>query len=408
MRATIRPSRAEGKVLAPPSKSMAHRLLICAGLSGSDEPSIVRGLEENQDVLATIDCLEQLNAVVRYDKDATAVYGIHSEETRAQATLPCRECGSTLRFFIPICLALGGKYTLTGSETLMGRPQDVYEKICAEQNLLFERTPDGIGVEGPLRPGTFKVAGNISSQFISGLLFSLPLLNGDSVIEIEPPVESRPYIDMTVQALAEFGIAVSWQDDHTLFVAGNQAYQNKCLRVEGDYSNAAFLDALTTLGGDVQVVGLKDDSLQGDRVYRQHLAALSRSTATINLSDCPDLGPVLMAVAAGCRGGAFTGCKRLAIKESNRAHAMREELAKFGVKVVISDDDSVVIVDPRQRFTPSETLSGHNDHRIVMALAVLCTQTGGVIEGAQAVNKSFPDFFEKLANLGVDVTLEDE
>lgn len=408
MRATIFPSTASGTMLAPPSKSMAHRLLICAGLSSSLEPSVVRGLEPSQDTLATIDCLNQLDAVAKLDKEATLVYGIPAQRTTTSATLPCRECGSTLRFFIPICLALGGTYTLTGSKTLLGRPQDVYEAICAEQGLRLEHTAEGIVVEGPLRPGTFKVAGNISSQFISGLLFSLPLLDGDSTIEIEPPVESRPYINMTVQALEEFGVQVSWKDENTLLVPGNQAYQNRNVRVEGDYSNAAFFEALNALGGSVELTGLREDSLQGDSVYQEHIPALAAGSPTINLADCPDLGPILMAVAAGCNGATFTHCERLAIKESNRGKAMAQELAKCGVSVSISPDGGTIVVPGGQIHSPLELLDGHNDHRIVMALSVLCTKIGGTITGAQACTKSLPDFFPRLASLGINVFLEDE
>ena len=409
MRVTIAPSAAHGTVAAPPSKSMAHRMLICAGLTHQSEPSVVRGLEPSQDVMATIDCLRVLGACVNRDYGGTLVYGIEPSVVNPNEVLPCRECGSTLRFFVPLCLLLDKPLTLTGSETLMSRPMSVYEEICANQGLSYTQDAQGIHVCGPLQPDTFKVAGNISSQFISGLLFALPLMHGTSTIELIPPVESRPYINMTLEALRLFGVKTTWLDQNTLFIPGDQEYQPRNIRVEGDFSNAAFLEALNYMAADanVCVTGLKENSLQGDSVYLQHFPALRAGTPTIDLGDCPDLGPVLMAVAAACNGATFTSCKRLAIKESNRGQAMAEELAKFGIAVRISTDQDTIVVEPGTLSTPTQVLNGHNDHRIVMALATLATITGGTIEGAQAVNKSFPSYFERLAKLGIDVTLEE-
>jgi 3-phosphoshikimate 1-carboxyvinyltransferase len=268
--------------------------------------------------------------------------------------------------------------------------------------LLFSTDEESAVCRGPLASGEFRVPGNVSSQFISGLLFALPLLSGDSTVRITPPCESRPYIDLTVTALAAFGISVSWLDDYTLRIAGNQAYRAGEIDVEGDYSGASYLAALDALGGDVTVEGLRPDSLQGDRAYERYFPMLLRGTPTIHIGDCPDLGPTLFAVAAARHGAVFTGTARLRIKESDRAAVMAEELAKFGTTVSVNEDS--VVVYPSDFHAPSAPLYGHNDHRIVMALSVLCTLTGGVIEGAEAVAKSFPDFFEKLAALGISVS----
>ena len=475
MRVTIKPSMPHGNVCAPPSKSMAHRMLICAGLAQKSEPSLIFGLEDSQDILATIDCLNVLGAGINRQNDCAAIYGIDSSAVRENNVLPCRECGSTLRFFVPLCLLQDKPLTLTGSATLMSRPMDVYRAICQQQGLHFSQDDQGIHVQGPLRAGTFTVPGNISSQFISGLLFALPLLDASSTINVVPPVESRPYINMTIEALSLFGVRVNWENDATLHIPGNQRYQSITAHVEGDYSNAAFLEALNYVGTQraegtgaapsaapvtnaaadklpvataaaettaeaveaarataaalatataaaaratatvdgnptpaVRVTGLRADSLQGDLAYQDLFPALAAGTPTISLADCPDLGPVLMAVAAANNGATFTNCKRLAIKESNRGQAMAQELAKFGIAVTVSNDTNTIVVQPGALHAPSLPLDGHNDHRIVMALATLACAVGGTITGAQAVDKSFPDYFERLTQLGVDLCLEDE
>lgn len=399
MKVSITPSRAVGKIAAPPSKSMAHRLLICAGLSQG--VSRVHGVDLNEDILATIDCLLALGATCHIDGDTVTVQGIDPTTATPSTALACRESGSTLRFFLPIALLSKVGTTFCGTEKLLSRPLGVYETLCAERKLKFSQTVDQVQVKGALTAGEFFVPGNISSQFISGLLFALPLLQQDSVIRITSPVESRSYINLTLQALAAFGVNAAWADERTLKIAGNQRYVPTDTTVEGDYSGAAFLSALTTLGGDVSVWGLSPDSLQGDRVYQKHFDSLCAGTPVIHIADCPDLGPVLFAVAAAKNGGVFTGTKRLKIKESDRATAMAEELAKFGTAVTVREDS--VVVFPTTFHRPSEPLCGHNDHRIVMSLAVLLTLTGGEIDGAEAVRKSFPDFFRKISALGIEV-----
>ncbi|MDO5131796.1 MAG: 3-phosphoshikimate 1-carboxyvinyltransferase, partial [Eubacteriales bacterium] len=314
--------------------------------------------------------------------------------------LRCRESGSTLRFLIPFCLLPGRRIQLTGSGKLFTRPLSVYREICREQDLLFDQREASLTVEGRLAAGRYQVPGDISSQFISGLLFALPLLEKDSEIALTPPVESRPYIEMTMQALREAGVRTAWRDPLTIQIPGNQVYSPVDTAVEGDYSNAAFFEALNLTGGDVRVEGLRKDSLQGDRVYRQAFEQIRAGSARIDLSDCPDLGPVLMAAAALFEGAVFTGTRRLRIKESDRGEAMREELSKLGVRVDVSENEISVFPGLRR---PREILDGHNDHRIVMALAVLLTKTGGSIRGAEAVKKSLPDFFERIRKLGIDV-----
>ncbi len=401
--------------MAPPSKSMAHRNLICAALA--DGRSIINNIDLSEDIKATLGCIRQLGA------DAQIVSGENANQIIVQGAgkaiaesisgdssnsgkrnFNCNESGSTLRFFIPLAMLSKAPAGFVGSEVLMTRPLSVYEDICKEQNIKLEHVKCGIEVEGQLHPGVFTVPGNISSQFITGLLFSLPLLNGDSKIVLTESVESKPYIDMTLQVQKAFGIKAQWESENTLVVPGNQKYIASDETVEGDYSNTAFFEALTTLGGKVQVQGLKEDSLQGDKVYISLFKELSKGFAKIDISDCPDLGPILFAVAAALHGGEFTGTKRLKIKESNRGAVMCEELAKFGIKTL--QEENRIIIYEGTPIRPAETVNGHNDHRIVMSMATLMTLTGGKIEGVNAVRKSLPDYFKRIRKLGIDFTFE--
>ena len=399
MNITISPSPLAGTVKAPPSKSMAHRLLIAAGLSNGT--SEIRGIADSEDVLATLDLLNALGARCEKKEDVVTVTGTDLRRTHAVGTPSCRECGSTLRFFIPLCLLLDEEITLSGSERLFARPLGVYEDLCREQGLTFRREQTSVTLRGPLRAGEFTLRGDVSSQFISGLLFALPLCNGNSTIRLLPPIESRSYIDMTLDALATFGVRAEWKDELTLTVAGNQTYTPCHTEVEGDYSNAAFFLALRTLGMNVSVTDLPPSTRQGDRICCDYFDALEKGTPTLSIRDCPDLGPILMAVAAAKHGCVLTDTRRLAIKESDRGAAMAEGLAKFGVSVTLTDD--TITVPGGLLRTPDVPLSGHNDHRIVMALTTLATLVGGSIMGVEAVRKSLPEYFQIMKSLGLEM-----
>ncbi len=402
MKVKIEPSVARGTVTAPPSKSLAHRLLICAGMSEGE--SIIHGISDSEDISATLDCLCTFGAAYERlgDGNTIKIKGADFKKAAPEGALSCRESGSTLRFFIPPALISGHSVMFLGSETLMKRPMAVYEKLCHDNDMLFLQDGNSIVVRGKLKSGSYTVVGNISSQFISGLLFALPLCTGDSKINITPPIESRSYIDLTLEALGVFGIKAEWEDEHTIFIPGSQKYTATEASVEGDYSNAAFLDAFNLLGGSVVTEGLSGSSLQGDSVYPRYFEMLKKGSPSIHIGDCPDLGPIMFSLAAAKHGGVFSGTRRLKIKESDRANAMAEELRKFGVNVSVKEDS--VVVYPSDFHAPDEVLCGHNDHRIVMSLTVLLTLCGGEIDGAEAVAKSFPDFFEKISALGIGVT----
>lgn len=398
---TIEKSKALGEIVAPPSKSMAHRYLICGAMSGGSE---ISGVAFSEDIKATLGCLEALGAKTAIKGDTVKIGGINWQKPAFCKELHCNESGSTLRFLIPLCMLRDESFTLSGSERLFSRSLAVYEGLCAEQGIEFSPETDSVKLKGKLTSGKYSVRGDISSQFISGLMFALPNLEGDSIIDITGKLESGSYLGLTVKALADFGVRISRVDENTIFIKGNQTFKKRKLSVEGDYSNAAFFESLNLFGSNVAVTGLEADSAQGDRVYKTIFSELLKGCPTVDISDCPDLGPILMAVAAACNGAVFTGTRRLKIKESDRGMAMAEELAKFGCKVIVDED--MIEVKRCTLKTPILPLSGHNDHRIVMAVAVLCTLTGGRIYGAQAVSKSFPDFFERLKSLGIKLKVE--
>ncbi len=395
MNVIIEKSTATGTVYAPPSKSMAHRMLICSSLG---DGAVISNISLSKDIVATAECLKSMGATIDFNENTAKVCGINPKKIKSGTTLFCDESGSTLRFLLPLCLLSGERITLKGSRRLFERPLSVYENICKEQNIFFQKNEKSVTVCGILTPGKYTVPGDISSQFISGLLFALPLLSGNSTITVTGNFESASYIDLTLQALEYFGIEIE-REDNVFHIKGNQKYIGRDASVEGDYSNAAFLDAFNLLGSNVKVAGLNKESLQGDRIYLDIFKRLQGSDRCFDLSDCPDLAPVMFAMAAYFGGATFTGTSRLKIKESNRAQAMADELLKFGIQTTIKENS--VIIHNGTLKKPTEILYGHNDHRIVMSLSLLCSVTGGEIEGAEAVSKSYPDFFDVIRNSGI-------
>ena len=400
MNIKIEKSKACGTVKAPPSKSIAHRLLICAGMA--EGKSIIHGISECDDVLATIDCLGALGVEIEREGDTVIVYGRDFRNTKPLRHLNCRESGSTLRFLIPPAMLCGYITSFDGEAGLMRRPMHIYENLFKDKGLTYISDGESICVKGKLTCGTYSVMGNVSSQFISGLLFALPLTDGDSTLRITPPIESKSYINLTIDCMKKFGVTCDWEDENTIKIKGGQSYLPQEISVEGDYSGAAFIEALNLFGGEVEILGLNRDSIQGDSVYKKFYPMLNDGIAAVHIGDCPDLGPILMAVAAAKYGGVFSGTARLKIKESDRGAVMAEELKKFGSLVSVYEDS--IVVYPKEFHRPTEPICAHNDHRIVMALSVLLTITGGELCGAEAISKSYPTFFEDLKKLGIGVT----
>ena len=404
MNVKIKKSRLAGEITAPPSKSMAHRLLICAGLSEGE--SVIDNVSYSEDILATLDCLKEMGAVIEKNDSSVKIRGASPLSLTESKLFPARESGSTLRFFIPPALLSDCEHSFTGYGRLPERPMEVYEKICEEKSLLFKRCDGKITVKGRLTSGSYTVRGDVSSQFISGLLFALPLCEGDSRIHLIGKTESRSYIGMTLSAMADFGVTAEWENESTIFIKGSQKYRGGNFTVEGDCSNAAFPDAFNCLGGQVRVKGLREETLQGDAVYKEYFERLREGAPTLDVSDCPDLAPILMTLACALGGAALTGTARLRIKESVRGAVMKQELSKFGADVEIKENEIIIKKSPLHK---SETpLCGHNDHRVVMSLTVLCSLFGGEIEGAEAVRKSYPDFFGRLSEIGLEAEADDD
>lgn len=400
MIATIEKSTAFGEILAPPSKSMAHRYLICGALSKSSE---IENVDFSDDIKATIGCLKGLGAKVEINGNTVKIGGLLSSKINSNE-LFCNESGSTLRFLIPLCLLKNEKITLKGTERLFQRQLSVYEEICKAQGIQFTKGEDFVTVNGLMSGGRYTVRGDISSQFISGLMLALPILDRESVIDITGKSESSSYLGLTLKSIADFGVRISRIDENTMYVKDSQTYKNRKLTVEGDYSNAAFFEAFNLIGGNVAVRGLNPDSVQGDKAYKEIFSQLAKGKPTVHISDCPDLGPVLMALGAALNGIVLTGTSRLKIKESDRGMAMAEELSKFGCKVDV-EENRIEVFSCGLR-TPILPLSGHNDHRVVMAVTLLASITGGKIYGAEAVAKSLPDYFERIKALGIKVEKE--
>ena len=421
MLVTIRPAPGGigGVIAAPPSKSMAHRAVLCAALAVGR--SHITHLEFSKDISATLSAAAQLCAAVGTGADDATVQGL-GHFLPLTVPVDCCESGSTLRFLIPIASLTGQPVTFTGRGRLMERPQCVYETLYREQNLRFEQSLSGLTVEGALTPGDYRLAGNVSSQFISGLLFALPLLPGDSTLHLIPPVESRSYIDMTRSVQAAFGVTSRWVDEATLEIPGGQAYRPCDYTVEGDYSQAAFPAVLGAVTGGVTLTGLAEPTLQGDAaildILRRCGADFSRTEqgivfrkaplhgTDIDLADCPDLGPVLMVLGLFCEGQTvIRNTERLRIKESDRIEAMETELRKCGG--VLSSAGGTITIEgcAGALHAPDGVLSGHNDHRVVMSLSVLALAAGLrlPIDGAEAVTKSWPNFFTAIKPLGAEV-----
>lgn len=399
MQVTIKKGTARGSVCVPKSKSVAHRLLINAAMC--EGISTIIDLPQNEDISATVDCLRALGSEIRFDGDRCTVKGIDGTGTEARQ-LCCRESGSTLRFLIPVALLDGVKTEFVGAERLFERPLDIYRDICLQNGFLWQQTKRSVTVCGKLQAGEYSLPGNVSSQFITGLLLALGGLDGDSKILLTTDPESNSYIDITVNSLAEFGITVRRRGSRELFIAGGQRRRAvNDLSVEGDESGAAFFGALNTLGGDVSIQGLNPKTLQGDRVWRAMLDEIKNGTPTLSMGDCPDLAPVLMATAAACNGAFFTDTRRLRIKESDRGAAMAQELKKCGVAVDVKENS--ITVYGGELHAPTSPIDSHNDHRIAMAMAVLLTKVGGEIQGAEAVRKSMPTFWELLGKLDIKI-----
>lgn len=408
----LKPSRLCGSVTAPPSKSAAHRAILCAALAKGI--SVIQNIALSDDMRATIGAIQAMGATVQYENQTLQIDTTGSWAKSAQ--IDCGESGSTLRFFIPVAAALGMHAEFIGHGRLPQRPIGVYLD-CLPTHGVTCQTEGGLPfqISEQLTPGQFVLPGNISSQFITGLLLALPLLDGDSKLELSSPLESAAYVDMTIAIQREFGVQIEptgtgWH------ICGSQNYTPRSYTVEGDWSQAAFFLAAGALGGELSISGLNRNSTQGDKAAEQLFARFGADVAwkeniltvknhslhgmEIDAAQIPDLVPILAATAALCEGKTrIYHAERLRIKESDRLAAMADGLTKLGAKIQQTEDGLLITGVP---MLQSGSVQGYNDHRIVMSLAIAALSAGGevCISDAQSIDKSYPNFFADYTMLG--------
>ncbi len=416
----LTPQSLKGKINIPSSKSMGHREIICAALAQGR--SSVSNVSMSKDILATKAGMEALGAKISYEEgaDKRATFTIEGSAPHiVKETIDCGESGSTLRFLLPVAALSNKQVTFMGSGKLGSRPLEPYFKIFRHQGLEFTTGKGSnfpLSLTGPLQPGKFSLPGNVSSQFISGLLFALPLLPGISHITITTPLESQSYVALTLSALAKYGIKIEQENFLHYTIAGKQSYKNCQSQVEGDFSQAAFWLVAGILGSKIIAKGISQKSLQGDKKIIEILEKMgakltieadsvtAEQTVThstvIDAGDCPDIIPVLAVLAAVSQGTTeIIHAERLRIKECDRLKAMATELNKIGGHVTEKPDG--LIIEGVESFTGG-TVDSWNDHRIAMSMAVASIKCRKplIVQGAEAVAKSYPVFWDDFAALG--------
>lgn len=389
----IEKSFLSGEVNIPPSKSVAHRAILCSFLAGGGNVSPI--IDSND--------MKAMNQVINAIKNGSNI-------------LDCIESGNTSKFIIPIAAALGKNVTITGSGRLPERPIDEYLRILPKHGV--KCTSQGglpLTIEGKLEPGKYEVAGNISSQYITGLLLALPILDGDSEIVLTTELQSKPYVDMTIKVMSDFGVDIK-ETETGYFIKGNQTYQKRDYIVEGDWSQAAFFLVAGAINGDITLKGLKMDSTQGDKeivnILKRfgadidinengiHIKKSDLKGIEINASNIPDTVPSLAVAAAFANGTTIiSGAERLRYKESDRIESVVSNLKKFGIDVIEKQDGMII---NGCKNVKGANLEGYNDHRILMAFSVMASLAEGIttITDAQSINKTYPNFFEDYNFLG--------
>lgn len=414
--AKIIPNTIKGEITMPPSKSAAHRAIICAALAKGI--SKISPIELSKDISATINCVKELGAEVSVNGNVLTVDGTNMFSNKT-ALLNCNESGSTLRFLIPVAAAKGVNATFIGSGLLPQRPIGIYLDCLPKFNVECI-TGGGLPLEikGKLKNGIYTVPGNISSQFITGFLFALSLLENDSEIIITGKTESVGYIDMTVNIMNTFGVKID-KTENGYFIKGGQSYKCQNFTVEGDWSQAGFFLASGAIGDSVIIKGLNFQSVQGDmeslEIFRKFGANIdivnnniivskgNLNAIDIDASQIPDLVPVLAVVASLCEGTTkIYGAERLRIKECDRLSAITNNLNTIGAKVIELSDG--LIIEGVKNFKGG-SVEGYNDHRIVMSMAVasICSQNEIIVTDAYSINKSYPTFFEEFNRMGGNI-----
>ena len=441
MNITIMPTKLSGAITPPPSKSQAHRLIIAAALAEGE--SVLSNVAFSQDIEATLGCMKALGAKAAVEDSTVTITGVGGRRTPFAGCmvgaphLDCGESGSTLRFLIPVALAVAGGAFFTGRGRLLARPQTPYADLFAEKGIFFAHEAQAITAGGELKPGEYALPGDVSSQFITGLLYALPLLDGDSTIRVTSKLESADYVAMTLDALKQFGIRVEHKNLMTYHIPGNQTYQPRKLAVEADWSQAGFWYAAAGLGNDVTVTGMNPASIQGDKeivnwgrmidgrpmeggvsvpifgqASRENDPACPVSTAhaaSIDVSHCPDLVPPAAVWGALMNGTLYLkNAGRLRIKESDRLASVTAALNAMGAKVTEGEDS--LTIEGQPSLKGGCTVDCCNDHRIAMMAAIAATRCEAPVTllGAECVKKSYPNFWEDYEALGGQISREEE
>ena len=425
MKVKIKPKKLGGTIPIPPSKSYSHRAIIAAALATSNkdkEVSRIDNLKYSVDITTTTEIMENWGANIEIGEDFEIIKGNSGIVNPKDEYTQCNESGSTIRFLIPIGLSSNNKIVFDGKGKLVERPLDSYYKIFDEQGIKYSNNNGWLplNVDGQLKSGKYEIEGNISSQYITGLLYALPLLNGDSELKINKTLESKGYIDLTLEILEMSGIKVVNNNYKSFFIKGNQKYNPFDYVIEGDYSQVAFWIVAGILGSEIKCLHVKKDSLQGDReiieivqrmganveIFDDYIIVKPSQTygTVIDISQCPDIGPILTVLAALSKGETkIINAERLRIKESDRITSIKTELNKLGANVEEVGDS--LVINGVERLTGSAELSAWNDHRIAMSLAIASIKCDGeiVIDEAESVKKSYPHFWEDFKKMGGDV-----
>lgn len=413
---TIKGGKLKGVVNIPPSKSISHRALIAAGLS--ETVSTVRNIVLSDDILATMAAMNQFGATYEWLGEANGRHTYRAyrrnldgmaDSDKEGTAIFCNESGSTARFLIPFFHLMDGPVIFTGARSLSERPFKPYLDLFDEKGIAYASVGKGLPLKvwGKLSAGTYEVVGGVSSQFITGLLFMLPLLEGDSILKIKPPFESKDYVALTIDVLAAFGVEIEQSDPLTYCIRGGQTYKGTDYTVEGDYSQAAFWLVANALGSEIELVGLPNQSRQSDRAIVPFIETAKHQEAkAYDVSECPDLLPVLSVLLSVYQTKSeIVGGSRVRLKESDRIQAMAQELTKIGV--VLEETPEGLIIQGGSKFVPA-AIWAWNDHRIAMAMAVaaICIDGTLTVRGAECVRKSYPDFWEVYMKLGGDLIVE--
>ena len=399
----ITPGPLEGTVTPPPSKSIAHRAILAAALTNGT--STIQNVALSQDIEDTLRCITALGGAWEREGDSLRVSGVwHREwDTAALPHLDCGESGSTLRFLIPLALTLNNGGVFTGRGRLMERPQQPYFDIFDEKGISYEQKDGVLTIRGEWNAGEYRLPGNVSSQFVTGLLYALPLMEWESRIVLTSPLESRGYVDMTLDVLKDFGITIENQNYERFLVPGDQWCTARDYAIEADWSQAAFWYTAFALGNLVELEGMKAFSIQGDMfIVPCFLKLRGGGAVELDVSDCPDLAPPL-AVMAALRAGettCLTNAARLRMKESDRLASVTQALNALGAQVEEGPD--FLRITGRDGLTGGAAVDCCNDHRIAMMAAVAATRCREPVTllGAECVNKSYPNFWEEYKRLG--------